>query len=80
MYFVIAVFTPQSRNRVKVADGINAIAYNPYCSGEISLATTMVPIANIMLESAIPMNNWKLPVAEDLPILSAFSENFPSAC
>jgi len=81
MYFVMALFSPKSQNRDMVADGINAIAYSPYWSGEINLATTTVPIAIIMLDSTVPMKSWKLPVAETFPILNAFSgDSTPTDC
>lgn len=81
MYFVMAVFTPKSRKRIMVVDGINAIAYNPYSSGEISLIKTTVPIASIMVDRTVPAKSWKLAVAETLPIFNAFSDDsMPTDC
>ena len=75
-YFVMAEFTPQSRNRFIIRDGIKAMVYNPYSSGNMSLVRIIVPTANIMVDAACPMNSWKLPVAETLPIFNAFSMGF----
>ena len=78
MYFVMAESTPQSRNRVIIMDGIKAMAYNPYSSGSMSLVRTIVPNAIIMVDVVCPMNRWKLPVAEVLPIFNALSMVFCS--
>ena len=73
MYFVMAGPIPQSWNRFIVIDGISATVYNPYSSGNMSLARIIVPTAIIMVEDACPMKSWKLPVAEVLPISKALS-------
>ena len=73
MYFVMAGLIPQSWNRFIIIDGINATVYNPYSSGNMSLARIIVPTAIIMVEDACPMKSWKLPVAEVLPISNALS-------
>lgn len=78
MYFVMAKFTPQSRNRVIIMVGIKAMAYNPYSSGSMSLVRIIVPNASIMVDVVCPMNRWKLPVAEVLPICNALSMVFCS--
>jgi len=78
MYFVIAEFTPQSRNRFIIMDGIKAMAYSPYSSGSMSLVRIIVPIAIIVVDVVCPMKSWKLPVAEVLPIFNAFSMGFCS--
>ena len=73
MYFVMAEFTPQSRKRFIMSEGIKATEYNPYSAGDNSLARIIVPTAIIAVEAATPTNSWKLPVAEILPIFKAFS-------
>jgi hypothetical protein len=73
IYLVIAVFTPISRNKVIVSEGINATLYNPYSAGDISLVRIIVPIAIITVDVATPMSKWKLPVTEVFPISNAFS-------
>ena len=76
MYFVIAEPAPQSRNRLIIRDGINAMEYSPYSSGNMSLVRIIVPIAIIVVDVVCPMKSWKLPVAEVLPIFNAFSIGF----
>jgi hypothetical protein len=74
MYLVIAESTPQSRNRLIVSDGIKTMEYKPYSSGIKSLARIIVPTAIITVDIAVPVNSWKLPAAELLPIFNAFSK------
>ena len=76
MYFVMAEFTPQSLNRLIIRGGIKAMVYSPYSSGSMSLVRIIVPMAIIMVDVVCPMNSWKLPVAEVLPIFNAFSMGF----
>ena len=78
MYFVMAESTPQSRNRVIIMVGIKAMAYNPYSSGSMRFVRIIVPNAIIMVDVVCPMNRWKLPVAEVLPIFNALSMVFCS--
>lgn len=75
-YFVMAEFTPQSRKRFIMSEGIKATEYSPYSAGDNSLARIIVPTAIIAVEAATPTNSWKLPVAETLPIFKAFSIGF----
>ena len=76
MYFVMAGLTPQSRNRFIIMVGIKAMEYSPYSSGSMSLVRIIVPSASIMVDVVCPMNRWKLPVAEVLPICNALSMVF----
>lgn len=78
MYFVMAEFIPQSRNRFIIRGGIKAMEYSPYSSGSMSLVRIIVPTASIMVDVVCPMNRWKLPVAEVLPIFNALSTVFCS--
>lgn len=78
MYFVMAGPIPQSWNRFIIIDGISTTAYNPYSSGNMSLARIIVPIAIIIVEAATPINSWKLPAADFLAISKAFCIVFPS--
>lgn len=73
----MAEFTPQSLKRMAVADGIRVTVYSPYSSCVMSLASIMVSTAIIMVEAATPMNSWKLPVADFLPISMAFCMVLP---
>jgi len=75
-YLVMAEFTPQSLKRTSMYDGIKAIEYNPYSSGNMSLAKIIVPTAIIMVDVATPIKSRKLPVAETLPICKALSIDF----
>src|SRR4030067_2989928 len=68
MYFVMEESTPKSRNRPNVSDGINAIEYSPYSSGDSSLPKIIVPAAKITVEATNPKDSFKLPVAEVFPI------------
>src|SRR3990170_126519 len=76
MYFVMAEFTPKSLNRPNISDGINAIEYSPYSSGDRSLPKIIVPTAMITVEVTNPTNSFKLPVAEVLAISNALSNFF----
>jgi len=76
MYLIIAAPTPQSWNKLIIMNGIRAMEYSPYSSGNISLVRITVPTAIIMVETVFPMNSWKLPVAETLPICNALSMLF----
>jgi len=77
-YFVMAEFTPQSRKRFIMSEGIKAMEYSPYSAGNSNLVRIIVPMAIIAVDVATPMNSWKLPVAEILPIFKAFSNGFCS--
>ena len=76
MYLIMAELTPQSWNKLIIMYGIRAMEYSPYSSGSISLVRITVPAAIIMVETVFPMNSWKLPVAETLPICNALSMLF----
>jgi hypothetical protein len=56
-----------------MVDGIRAIPYSPTSLTGKSPAKMRVPTAIITVDPATPINRWKLPVAEDLPISKALS-------
>ena len=78
MLFVVAFLIPQSRNNPNVIEGINAIEYIPYSAGDITRARIMEPIANKMLDIALPIKSWKLPVADAFPMVKALSKKIPA--
>ena len=78
VYLTMAALIPQSWNRIIIEDGINAMEYSPYSSGSMSLVRIIVPTASISEDVACPMNSWKLPVADALPIFNALSMCFHS--
>jgi len=64
---------PQSWKRFIMSGGISATAYSPYSPSSIRLPRIIVPMAIIIVEMVFPMNRWRLPVAEILPISDALS-------
>ena len=70
-YLIMAKFIPQSLNKPISDGGIRAIAYNPYWSGVSNRTRSIVPSADMTLESATPKNRWNPPLAEISPILIA---------
>ena len=71
VYFIIAEFTPQSRNIVMRFGAIKATATMPYSGGERSLAKSMTPTADMIDEIATPQKRLKPPRAETRAILIA---------
>lgn len=71
VYFIMAEFTPQSLKIVMRLGAIKAIATRPYSGGDRSLATSMTPMADMIVEVANPQKRWNPPLAETLAILIA---------
>jgi hypothetical protein len=58
---------------------VKAIAYKPYSLGDNSLATNIVPTAEMIVEATMPQKRWKLPLAETLAIPTALLNSFSYA-
>jgi hypothetical protein len=58
---------------------VKAIVYMPYSDGANSLATNIVPTAEMTVEATKPHKRLKLPLAETLPISTALLKfSFPT--
>ena len=74
-YFIMAEFIPQSLNRLNNVGDMNAMVYNPCSSLVSSVATRIIPTADIIVERLTPKKRLNPPLADTFAILTAVLNN-----
>lgn len=71
IYFIIAGLMPQSWNSEIRFGAIKTIVTMPYSDGDRSLATSIMPTAEMIVDAATPQKRLNPPLAETLAISAA---------